>query len=99
MQFFCTVVNIYQKKIVKQKIFDKVILVKPLLVCDKQVLERRELSDHIYIVVPSVCEKDVFKLVFVKNLEKLISLNDLTVGRRCYKRKHRILIIAVFRKG
>ena len=57
------------------------------------------ISDHIYIVVPSVCEKDVFKLVFVKNLEKLISLNDLTVGRRCYKRKHRILIIAVFRKG
>src|SRR5699024_6742842 len=100
MQFFGTVINIHQKKIIQQKIFDKIIFIKPLFICDKQILnlECRNLSDHIYVVISSVCKKDVLQLMFVKNLEELISLDHLAVGRRCYKRKYRILIIAVFRE-
>lgn len=77
-------VNIYQKQVVQQQIFDKIILVKAFFVGDQQILdlESRHLADHIYILTGASGHQHIFQLLFIKNFKELISLYLLGIRRR-----------------
>ena len=53
VKFFRPVVNIHKKKIIQQKVLNKVIPIQPLLVGNDQILDLTDpdLSDHIRICV------------------------------------------------
>ena len=95
MELFGPVVNIHQEQVIQQKVFNKVVLIKPLFIGHQQILdlERRQLSHHVNIVAASLCKEDVFQLVLVKYLKKLIAGNHLTVCRRICKGKDGVLIL------
>ena len=101
MELLRPVVNVHQKEVVQQEILDEIIPVEPLLVGDQEVLEleHRHLADHVDIVPLALYEEDVFQLLLVKNLEKLISLYDLAVRLRIHKRQDGLLILLRPGKG
>ena len=57
MQFFGTIVNIYQKQVIQQQVLDKIIFIKSFLICNQQILnlETCDLSNHINIVTVAIC--------------------------------------------
>ena len=61
-------------------------------------LKGRNFAHHVYIVASAVGKKDVFKLVFIKNLKKLIALYHLAVRRRLHKGEHGGLVVLLFGK-
>ena len=83
MKLLGPAVNIDQQQVVQKKVLDKVILVKPLLIGNQQILnlERRHLSDDINILADTACHKYVFQLILVINFEILVSLNLLGIRR------------------
>ena len=58
MQFLCTVINIYQKQIIKQQVLDKIIFIKTLFISSQKTgqLEGCHLSHHINVITGSLCQ-------------------------------------------
>ena len=100
VEFLCTVVNINEQEVIKKKVLDEVVFVEALLVCDEEVLDLEccQLSYHIYVITSATCEKDVFELMLVKHLEKLISLYHLAVCRGIHKGENGALILLRIRE-
>ena len=73
MKLLGPAVNINQKKIVQQKVFNKIILIKALLICYQKILnlKSRYFSYCIDIFSRSLCSQDIFKLLFIKYLKVL----------------------------
>ena len=80
-------VNVHQKQVIQQQVFDKVILIEALFIRHKQVLnlECSHLSDHINIFTGAAYNQNIFQLLLVIDLKKLISLNLLAVCRGIHK--------------
>ena len=90
MQFFGTVVNIYQQKVVQKQILDKVILIKTLFIGSQKTgkLECRQFSHHVHIVAGTFRQKNIFQLIFIKHFKKLIAMHYLAVRRRRDKSRY-----------
>ena len=82
-----TAVNIDQEQIIQQQILNKIIFIKPLLVCNKKILdlESRHLPYHINIFTNPCRDQDIFQLLFIIYLKILKSLNLLGIRRRLGK--------------
>ena len=59
MQFFGTIVNIYQKQVIQQQVLDKIVFIKSFLICNQQILnlETCDLSNHVNIITVAVCQQ------------------------------------------
>ena len=95
MKLFRAVIDVDEKQVVEQKIFDKIVLIKALIVGDQQVLhlKRSHLSDHVGVVAASARQQDIFKLRIVVHLEKLVTLKLLAVRRGINKQHRRVHIL------
>ena len=82
MKLFGTAVDIHQQQIVKQEIFDEIVLVKALLVGHHQILqlECRHLSHHVCILTRITGDQDILKLLVIIDLKELAALDLLAVG-------------------
>ena len=101
MKLLCPVVDIHKQKIVQQKVLDKVVLVKALLISHQKILNLKDhqFSDHVGVIASAIQQKNVFQLIFIKNLEELEALNHLAVSRRINKRKNGARIGVRFRES
>ena len=83
MQFLGTIININKKQIIKQQILDKVVLVKTFLVGHQQILdlESNHFADHIDIFTGTAGYENILQLLFVIDLEILVSLDLLRISR------------------
>ena len=95
MELLRTIVNVHQKKIIQKEVLDKVILVESLLVCHQQILdlESGHLADHIDVIGLALHQYNIFQLVLVKYLEKLIALQHLALRQRLGEHEHRLFIL------
>ena len=101
MQLFGAAVDIHKKQIIQQKVFDKIILIKPLFISDHQALKlkSRHLAHHIGIFPRTDHHQYIFGNLFVVYLKKLISGKLLAVRRRFDKISGGRLIIVFLRRG
>ena len=83
VQLLRAVVDIHQEEVVQQEVLHEVVLVEALLVGGQQVLhlEGRELPDHVDVLAGALGEQHILQLTFVKDLEKLTSVDHLGVRR------------------
>jgi hypothetical protein len=81
MKLLRAAIDINQKKIVKQQILDKVILIKSFLVGNHKALklEGSHLADQIRILARIIRYENVFKLLVIINFKELTSLQFLAV--------------------
>ena len=79
MKLFGAAVNIHQKKIIQQKIFDKIILIEPFLVCYQQTLHLKcdHFAQHVGIFTASRSNQNIFQLLIIIYFKILMSLNLL----------------------
>ncbi len=101
MKLLRAVIYVNKQKIVQQKIFYKVILVKPLLVRNDEILylENGDLADHISVLAAPLHKKHILQLPVVQHLKKLTARYYLTVRGRHDKRKDRLLVTVRLRKA
>ena len=87
MKLLRTIINIYQKQIVKQQVLNKAVLVKTLFICHDQALdlESSKLSYHISIFIFSVGNQNVFQLIIITDLEILVTFHKLAGSLGFYK--------------
>ncbi len=92
MQLFRAAVNIHQKQVVQQEVFDKIVLVIPLLICHQKALnlERRHLADLIAGFILALDLYHIFRHAVVINLKILIAQNQLAFRGRGDKIFHRV---------
>ena len=84
----------------RQQILDKIILVKPLLICHQQILNLkcRNFAKHIHILT-AAGNQNIFEPVFIKYLKKLKSLYHLTVSLGLDKGHNGYLLLDFLLKG
>ena len=82
-QLFGPAVNIYQKQVVQKQVFDKVVLIKPLFICNHQILDLKccHFTDHIDILSGADSDQHIFCNLFIINLKELVFGNLLAVRR------------------
>ncbi|GFH96085.1 hypothetical protein IMSAGC003_02639 [Lachnospiraceae bacterium] len=84
MELFGTIIHIHQEKIVHQKILEKVIAVKALLIRHNELLNltHRYLSNHMRLIAVPSRRQDIGKFSLIHDLKQMILPNRLTTGRR-----------------
>ena len=84
MELLGPVVDIHQEQIVQQKVLEEIVPVKPLLVCDDQVLQlaHRNLPHHVYILARPLRNQNIQQLALVHNLQQMMDPYHLAVRRR-----------------
>ena len=81
MKFLRTIINIYQKKVIKKEILDKAVFVKSFFICNDQILDLKccKLANHISVFIVTMCHKYIFQLVVITDFKILESLHELAV--------------------
>ena len=64
-ELLCPIINIYQKKIVKKKILQKIILIHPFMVSHDQIsnLTYTQPADHLYVIPNSMDHQNIFQFI------------------------------------
>ena len=102
MQFFGAVKNIHHEQVIQQKIFDKIILIIPLLICHQEALDlqNEHLTDRIHILRVPAYDNDILQLGIIVYFEKLTFMDHLAVRRRLDKTLSiRLKTGKIFRSG
>ena len=83
MKLLGTTVNIHQQQIVQQQVLNEVILIKSFFISYQQILdlESNHFADHIDIFTGTAGYENILQLLFVIDLEILVSLDLLRISR------------------